>query len=97
MAARPLPCKPSIGSSRIHAQIRGTRPDGTSCVANDPELIRWVHLAKTRSFLRADQDLSLQPLPAHRQDLYFADMAPIAERLGAQNLTLTRPPALTQL
>lgn len=77
--------------------MRGTLPDGTPCVANDPELIRWLHLAKPRSFLRADQDLSLQPLPAHRQDLYFADMAPIAERLGAQNLPQTRHPALTQL
>jgi uncharacterized protein (DUF2236 family) len=83
--------------NRIHAQIRGTLPDGTPYVANDPELIRWVHLGETTSFLRAYQDLSLQPLPADRQNLYFAEMAQIGQRLGAHGLPLTRHEALTQL
>jgi uncharacterized protein (DUF2236 family) len=39
--------------NRIHAHIRGTLPDGTPYVANDPQLIRWVHLGETTSFLRA--------------------------------------------
>jgi uncharacterized protein (DUF2236 family) len=83
--------------NRIHAHIRGTLPDGTPYVANDPELIRWVHLGETTSFLRAYQDLSLQPLATGRQDLYFAEMAQIGERLGAHDLPLTRHQALTQL
>ena len=83
--------------NRIHAQIRGTLPDGTPYVANDPELIRWVHLGETTSFLRAYQDLSLQPLSAARQDLYFAEMAQVGQRLGAHELPLTRHQALTQL
>lgn len=83
--------------NRIHANIRGALPDGTPYVANDPELIRWVHLGETTSFLRAYQDLSLQPLPTNRQDLYFAEMAQIGERLGAIDLPLTRHQALTQL
>jgi len=83
--------------NRIHAQIRGQLPDGTPYVANDPELIRWVHLGETTSFLRAYQDLSLQPLGAARQDQYFAEMAQIGERLGAHSLPLTRHQALMQL
>jgi uncharacterized protein (DUF2236 family) len=83
--------------NRIHAQIRGQLPDGTPYVANDPELIRWVHLGETTSFLRAYQELSLQPLGAARQDLYFAEMAQIGERLGAHSLPLTRHQALMQL
>jgi uncharacterized protein (DUF2236 family) len=83
--------------NRIHAHIRGTLPDGTPYVANDPELIRWVHLGETTSFLRAYQDLSLKPLRTDRQDLYFAEMAHIGERLGAHDLPLTRHQALSQL
>lgn len=83
--------------NRIHAQIRGTLPDGSPYVANDPELIRWVHLGETTSFLQAHQDLSLQPLNPDRQDLYFAEMAQIGERLGAHGLPLTRQQALKQL
>jgi uncharacterized protein (DUF2236 family) len=83
--------------NRIHAHIRGTLPDGTPYVANDPELIRWVHLGETTSFLRAYQDLSLQPLRTDRQDLYFAEMAHIGERLGAHDLPLTRHQAWSQL
>ncbi len=83
--------------NRIHAHIRGTLPDGTPYVANDPELIRWVHLGETTSFLRAYQDLSLQPLRQNQQDLYFAEMAQIGQRLGAQSLPLTHHQALMQL
>jgi len=83
--------------NRIHAQIRGTLPDGTPYVANDPALIRWVHLGETSSFLRAYQDLSLQPLPMARQDQYFAEMAQVGQRLGAHDLPLTRHQALVQL
>lgn len=83
--------------NRIHAQIRGTLPDGTPYEASDPELIRWVHLGETTSFLQAYQDLSLQPLSPARQDLYFAEMANIGERLGARDLPLTRQQALAQL
>ena len=61
--------------------------EATKVMANDPELIRWVHLGETTSFLRAYQDLSLQPLGAARQDQYFAEMAQIGGRLGAHSFT----------
>jgi uncharacterized protein (DUF2236 family) len=83
--------------NRIHAQIRGTLPDGRPYVANEPELIRWVHLGETTSFLRAYQALSLQPLASAQQDQYFAEMAKVGQLLGAQDLPQTRHQALTQL
>jgi uncharacterized protein (DUF2236 family) len=83
--------------NRIHAHIHGTLPDGTPYVANDPALIRWVHLGETTSFVRAYQDLSMQPLGAARQDLYFAEMAQVGHLLGAHDLPQTRHQALAQL
>ncbi|MEY2621330.1 MAG: hypothetical protein RIT26_1150, partial [Pseudomonadota bacterium] len=46
----------------IHAGLRGTDPFGRPYVANDPELIRWVHLVEVLSFLDGYQHLSLTPL-----------------------------------
>lgn len=83
--------------NRIHAQIRGHLPDGSPYEANDPELIRWVHLGETTSFLRAYQDLSLRPLGRARQDQYFAEMAQVGQGLGARGVPLTRHQALLQL
>jgi uncharacterized protein (DUF2236 family) len=83
--------------NRIHAQIRGTLPNGTPYVANEPELIRWVHLGETTSFLRAYQALSLQPLAPARQDLYFAEMARVGQLLGGHDLPQTQHQALAQL
>jgi uncharacterized protein (DUF2236 family) len=83
--------------NRIHAHIRGTLPDGTPYVANDPELIRWVHLGETTSFLRGYQALSLQPLASAQQDQYFAEMAQVGQLLGAHDLPQTQHQALMQL
>jgi uncharacterized protein (DUF2236 family) len=83
--------------NRIHAHIRGTLPDGTPYVANDPELIRWVHLGETTSFLRAYQALSLQPLGSSQPDQYFAEMAQVGQLLGAHDLPQTQHQALMQL
>jgi uncharacterized protein (DUF2236 family) len=83
--------------NRIHAHIRGTLPDGTPYVANDPELIRWVHLGETTSFLRGYQALSLRPLASAQQDQYFAEMAQVGQLLGAHDLPQTQHQALMQL
>jgi uncharacterized protein (DUF2236 family) len=83
--------------NRIHAHIRDTLPDGTPYVANEPELIRWVHLGETMSFLRAYQDLSLQALNPAQQDRYFWEMTRLGQRLGAQNLPESRHQVLTPL
>ena len=37
---------------RVHAHVHGTTADGRTYSANDPHLLRWVHLAEVDSFLR---------------------------------------------
>ena len=35
----------------VHERVRGIAPDGRPYAANDPHLLRWVHLAELDSFL----------------------------------------------
>ena len=73
----------------IHANIRGTDLQGQTYVANEPELIRWVHLAEVSSFLSAYQHLSKSPLSDPECDQYIHEMAQIGHLLGAIDLPLT--------
>lgn len=74
----------------IHDRIHGQLPDGTRYDANDPALLTWVHVAETDSFLRGYlryRDASLSP---DDQDRYVADVAIVAERLGARDVPRSR-------
>jgi uncharacterized protein (DUF2236 family) len=73
----------------IHANIRGTDQQGRSYVANEPELIRWVHLVEVTSFLAAYQHLAKQPLSTQACDQYITEMARVGHLLGAIDLPLT--------
>lgn len=77
--------------NRIHAQIRGQMPDGTAYVANEPDLLKWVHLGEVSSFLNGYQLLSFSPLLPTEADSYTRDMASIGNLLGANDLPLTAP------
>lgn len=68
---------------RIHAQVRGTLPDGEPYSADDPELLTWVHVAEVTAFLRAYLRYKDPRLGGAAQDRYFAETAEIARRLGA--------------
>jgi uncharacterized protein (DUF2236 family) len=71
---------------RIHGRIRGTMPDGTPYAADDPHLLRWVHVAEADSFLRAHTRYGAQPLDRAGRDEYLAQAAVVAERLGAERV-----------
>ena len=73
----------------IHAKIRGIDLKGQAYCANEPHLLRWVHLVETISFLNAYQHLSLQPLPSSECDRYVVEMNKVGEMLGATNLPVT--------
>lgn len=73
----------------IHANIRGTDLDGQPYVANEPALIRWVHLAEVSAFLSAYQHLSKTPLTPAECDQYIVEMSRIGQHLGAAHLPLT--------
>lgn len=67
----------------IHGHVRGTLPDGTPYAADDPELLAWVHVTETVSFLGAWRRLVEPRLSRTDQDRYVAEMAEIGRRLGA--------------
>jgi uncharacterized protein (DUF2236 family) len=73
----------------IHANIRGTDLQGQPYVANEPELIRWVHLVEVTSFLAAYQHLAKQPLSPQDCDQYIVEMARVGHLLGAVDLPVT--------
>jgi uncharacterized protein (DUF2236 family) len=66
----------------VHRHITGTGPDGVPYRADDPHLLRWVHVAEADSFLRCHQRYGTQPLDAAECDGYVADAARIAMALG---------------
>jgi uncharacterized protein (DUF2236 family) len=74
----------------IHAHVAGTLPDGTPYSANDPNLLAWVHITETMSFLDAYIRYTDPLMSAADQDRYFAEMAPIGEMLGAVALPRSR-------
>ncbi|MBV9932265.1 MAG: DUF2236 domain-containing protein [Alphaproteobacteria bacterium] len=77
----------------IHAHVRGTLPDGTSYSAEDPDLLAWVHVTEMRCFLEARIRYGPDGLEPGDADLYFAETAVIARKLGATWLPDTRAEA----
>ena len=74
----------------IHDRIGGVLPDGTSYRVSDPALLAWVHVTEAISFLNAWIRYAEPDMPAADQDRYFAEMAVVAERLGADPIPQTR-------
>jgi len=75
----------------IHANIRGTDLEGRPYIANEPDLIRWVHLAEVSSFLSAYQHLAKSPLTQSECDQYIHEMTRMGHLLGAVDLPVTWP------
>jgi uncharacterized protein (DUF2236 family) len=66
----------------VHQRVTGVADDGRPYAANDPHLLRWVHVAEVRSFLTAHIRFGGTRLTAEQRDGYVADMARIASALG---------------
>ncbi len=73
----------------IHAKIEGLDLKGQPYKANEPDLLRWVHLIETVSFLNAYQHLALRPLSVADCNQYVVEMNKVGEMLGAVNLPTT--------
>lgn len=73
----------------IHARIRGVTDDGIAYAADDPDLLRWVHVAEIESFLDGHRRYGTHPLTPARADEYVAQAARIGHALGAVDLPLT--------
>lgn len=79
--------------NRIHRKLGGALPDGTSYRVSDPDLLAWVHVTETISFLDAWIRYAEPDMPRAEQDAYFAEMARIGEALGADPLPRDRTQA----
>ena len=79
--------------NRIHKKLGGTLPDGTAYRVSDPELLAWVHVTETISFLDAWIRYARPTMPMAEQDAYFDEMARIGQALGADPLPRTRAEA----
>ncbi|MBE7638665.1 DUF2236 domain-containing protein [Sneathiella sp. P13V-1] len=70
----------------IHEKVEGLAPDGRPYSAMDPELLSWVHVAESYSFLNARQLFFTPKLSPADQDRYFKEYAHVARELGAENV-----------
>ena len=66
----------------VHGHVVGVAPDGRPYAANDPHLLRWVHVAEVDSFLAAYRRYGAEPLSDADADEYVCQMAVIARALG---------------
>ena len=81
----------------IHDQVRGGLPDGRSYAANDPDLLAWVHVTEATSFLAGWVRYAEPRMAGADQDRYFAEMAQVAEALGADPVPRSRAEAQRML
>jgi len=69
----------------VHTRVTGNATDGRPYSANDPHLLRWVHVAEVDSFLAAHQRYGAYPLDQKGRDEYVQDVGVIARLLGVPN------------
>jgi len=69
----------------VHTKVQGVASDGRPYSANDPHLLRWVHVAEVDSFLAAYQRYGANKFDQSDRDRYVADMAVIARALDVPN------------
>ncbi len=74
---------------RIHLRVVGTAPDGRPYAASDPALLTWVHVAEVHHFMAAHLRYRNPRLPLEEQNRYYAEVARVAERLGARDVPRT--------
>jgi uncharacterized protein (DUF2236 family) len=81
----------------VHEHVRGVAPDGRPYAADDPHLIRWVHVAEVDSFLRAHDRYGRRKLVRGERDRYLAEAARIADALGSESPPVTERELRAQL
>ena len=74
----------------VHPYVAGTAPDGREYAADDPDLLAWVGIALTSSFLAAYQRWAPAPLTPAEADQFVLEQSRIAalldQRLDLQTL-----------
>lgn len=72
--------------NHIHTKITGLDEFGKPYRATDPQLLAWVHLTETRSFMSAFESHRPEKLNSSEKDQYFSEMKDLGERMGAIDL-----------
>lgn len=70
----------------IHRQVHGVDESGRPYAADEPDLLRWVHVTEVSSFLAGYRRYGPLPMPTDTADAYYAEAARIGEALGASEL-----------
>lgn len=78
---------------QVHDRVSGTLADGTPYSANEPLLLAWVHVTEALCFLDAWIRYGEPGMSRADQDLYFAQFADVARRLGAAPVPESRAEA----
>jgi uncharacterized protein (DUF2236 family) len=66
----------------VHRTVHGIADDGRRYRADDPHLLRWVHVAEVDSFLRAHDRFGAHALTAQQRDEYVAEVGVVSAKLG---------------
>lgn len=74
---------------RVHGTVRGVTTDGRPYSADDPHLLRWVHIAEIESFLTTFQWYGARRLTQEQADLYVAQTGAAAARIGVEDSPIT--------
>ena len=74
---------------RVHHHVQGVASDGRPYSANDPHLLRWVHVCEVDSFLVAHRRFGAARLDAAQSDAYVRDAAVVARALGVNDPPVT--------
>ncbi|MCU1358736.1 MAG: hypothetical protein JWN99_25 [Ilumatobacteraceae bacterium] len=69
----------------VHQRVHGIAPDGRPYSANDPHLLRWVHVCEVDSFLAAYRRYGSSPLSDEQADRYVRDAGVVASALGVND------------
>lgn len=72
----------------IHARVAGVTADGTPYRADEPDLLTWVHVTESFSFLQGYRRYC-RPVSGALADAYFAEVACVARALGARDVPVT--------
>ncbi|CAM3743166.1 oxygenase MpaB family protein [Polynucleobacter arcticus] len=75
--------------NQIHQKVTGFDEFNQPYRADDPNLLAWVHLTETFSFMSSYESYRSESLHAQQKNQYFAEMKMLGERLGAIDLPNT--------
>lgn len=81
-AAKPQAEELTARVRAMHARVKGVADDGRAYEANDPELLRWVHVTAGWGFLKAYRRFVNPRMSRVDQDRYYAEGIPGSQLYG---------------